>query len=138
SHFPTRTFPAGAHVIREGEEADAAFIIASGECEVYKTVGSKKVRLQVLKAGEVFGEMALLTSTPRSASVVARSEVKLMVITSEVMDQEMHSMKPWMGAFVRSLAVRLREVQEQRIHSDNDSTLSDELAEGRRPWWKFW
>ncbi|MCS6913870.1 MAG: cyclic nucleotide-binding domain-containing protein [Myxococcota bacterium] len=135
-HFPTREVPAGTLVIREGEEGDTAFIITSGQCEVYKTVDGKKVPLQVLKAGEVVGEMALLTSAPRSASVLALTDVKLMVVTRDVIEQEMNSMKPWMGALVRSLANRFREYQEHSIPQDKRSRALP--PEGRRPWWKIW
>ncbi|MBT9558104.1 MAG: cyclic nucleotide-binding domain-containing protein [Myxococcales bacterium] len=152
SQFPTRTLPAGSTVVAEGEAGHAAFIIASGECEVLKSEGGRPKSLGRLGVGQVFGEMALLTDTPRSASVIARTPVTLMVITRDVMDQEMRSMKPWMGAIVRSLAMRLRDTLERAAQSpaapvppppdENDkitlrqiAAITDADLNDDRPWW---
>src|SRR5262249_13061233 len=51
-------------VIRAGDKADAVYFIASGEVEV--SVGQRRIRL---KAGDFFGEMALISGQPRSADV---------------------------------------------------------------------
>ncbi len=71
-----RQFAAGAIVVREGEPGDALYVIKSGEVRI--VVGSAtdddRPRI-VLGAGECFGEMALLTDLPRTASVVAHTEL---------------------------------------------------------------
>jgi len=107
--YVTRTFPVGAVVFREGDEADAAYIIQSGECEVYRVEDGSKVVLRRLGAGEVFGETAIFAAQPRSASVVATRELTTVVITRAALEIEM-SRESWMGAFVRSLAERFREL----------------------------
>jgi serine/threonine-protein kinase len=106
SDFETLHVRAGDHVIREGEVGDAAYIVASGELEVYKTVDGAAVPLRRLGPGDMFGETAILASSPRTASVVARADAALVVVTSGVIEQEVASMKPWMGAFIRTLASR--------------------------------
>ena len=62
--------------------------------------------------GEVFGETAILSPGPRTASVTAKEDCVCQVITSEVFESEVGAMKPWMGAFVRTLAGRFRETQK--------------------------
>lgn len=65
-----QTFHApGEYIIRKGDEGAEMFIIGHGEVEV--CVGDKVVTN--LKAGQFFGEIALLEDTIRSADVVAKS-----------------------------------------------------------------
>ncbi|HYP90396.1 MAG TPA: cyclic nucleotide-binding domain-containing protein, partial [Polyangiaceae bacterium] len=83
--FQVRTFAAGSLIVEEGAEADAAFLVTAGNCEVYRDVDGEKRSVRTLGAGEIFGEMGLLTRAPRTATVAARSEVTVMVITPEAL-----------------------------------------------------
>ena len=57
------------YIIREGEKGDHFYIIESGRCVVSRTVGGVQVELAELKAGDCFGEAALLTGEARNANV---------------------------------------------------------------------
>jgi serine/threonine-protein kinase len=110
--FDTRVFPPGDVIVQEGDPADAAFIITSGACEVYKIAGGQRTVLRRLGAGEVFGETAVLTGEPRTASVVAVGEVTVQVVTRDALEREL-GRDSWSGAFVRALAQRFRDVDQQ-------------------------
>jgi len=69
-------------IFHAGDPADAVFVVASGRVKVVITSSDgKEFILTVLGAGQVFGEMALLESSARSASVVTLSAVELLVIS---------------------------------------------------------
>lgn len=72
---------AGVTVLREGEASAAFYIIAAGRAAVER--GGK--RLSELPAGGHFGEMALLTNRPRSATVVTLEPCRLLVLTREAL-----------------------------------------------------
>lgn len=110
--FETRTVPAGTIIVQEGDEADSAYIIESGHCQVYKTVNGERQELRELGPGDVFGETAIFTGKERTASVASKDEVKVIVITSESLDYEL-SEKRWLAAFVRTLAERFCDVDNQ-------------------------
>lgn len=118
-------FAEGDVILREGEEARAAYILVEGVVEVFKMVGDRRVPLRLMGPGEVFGEAAVFSSKPRSASVVAKSDVKLKVITAESLEMEL-SKNISLQALVRALAQRFREL-------DSELVLHQIAAEDARP-----
>ncbi len=77
-------FEAGEIIIQEGDEGEEAYIILSGEVEVYNLLGAEgTVTLDVLTRGEIFGEMALFGDGSRSASVKALRETLAGMLTKE-------------------------------------------------------
>ena len=81
-----RRYEAGTKVIVEGQEGDEMFIVRQGEVEVSKAITVKipgqdqvsfEKRLVVLGEGNYFGEVALLVSDTRSATVTARSKTAI-------------------------------------------------------------
>jgi CRP-like cAMP-binding protein len=68
-------------IFHAGDPADAVYVVASGRVKVVVTSSDgKEFILTVLGPGQVFGEMALLESTTRSASVITLSAVELLAI----------------------------------------------------------
>jgi len=89
-HFKLRTFAKGGVVIREGEAGDTFYLIRSGSVDL-STSGMGKhgdqVVLGKMGEGEFFGEVALLTDKPRTATVVAREKAELMELARADFDQ---------------------------------------------------
>ncbi len=109
--FPLHKFPAGAVIVREGDRAEAAFIITAGRCEVRKrdpNDPSRHLVLRVLEAGEVFGETAIFADAPRSASVIALEDVSAVVVERTALDSLVES--SWLGLFVKALADRFLDL----------------------------
>ncbi|HYO51991.1 cyclic nucleotide-binding domain-containing protein [Archangium sp.] len=73
-HCPLRRFPEGARIIEQGTKGDAFYVICAGRVRIVRQAGAGQHELAVLGEGAFFGEMALLSGAPRSASVVSASE----------------------------------------------------------------
>lgn len=71
--------PPGRALCREGEIGHEFFVLESGECTV--SVGGKEVA--TLGPGAFFGELALLDAGPRNATVTARSESQVLVVSQQ-------------------------------------------------------
>ena len=74
------SYQAGATIFRQAEPGDAFYLVAGGAVGVYTAdkSGTGETRLEVLRAGEPFGEMALLTNSPRTASIKAESDCEVL------------------------------------------------------------
>jgi CRP-like cAMP-binding protein/tRNA A-37 threonylcarbamoyl transferase component Bud32 len=111
--FESRTFAPGELILREGDAADVAFVITAGQCEAFRDERTRRVSLRMLGPGDVFGEGALFAAGVRNASVVAVDEVTVLVLSRESLHDEL-ALDSWMGAFVRALAVRYRDLEARR------------------------
>jgi len=75
----TMTFPAGHCFFHEGEVGEVMYVVTEGEAEI--KVHGKTV--EVVAAGGIFGEMALIDHRDRSADVYAKTDVKVSVINEK-------------------------------------------------------
>lgn len=101
----------GEVLCQEGTPGDYFYMIVDGEAEVRK---GQKV-LSMIGPGEVFGEMALLTGEPRSATVVAKTPMELYQLHQEHFDNVLTWSPHMAWALSRALARRLRLATESRI-----------------------
>jgi serine/threonine-protein kinase len=111
-HLPRRLFQPGAVIIREGDVGDAAYMIVSGRCRAYRSVGNTQETLAIMQGGDVFGEMALLLDEPRYASVEALDPVTVLVLDKHTMTEGL-GIGGWTGELVRALAQRFRDLEQQ-------------------------
>jgi serine/threonine-protein kinase len=114
-HLPSKAFNPGEVIIREGDMGDAAYMIVGGHCRAYRNVGADRETLATMGPGDVFGEMALLLSEPRAATVEAVDRVTVLVLDKTTMTEGL-GVDGWTGALVRALAQRFRDL-EQRVRA---------------------
>jgi CRP-like cAMP-binding protein len=73
-------YPKDSPIFIEGEPGESLFIIQSGSVKITKVINDDEVILSILKPGDIFGEMAILESKPRSASAIAFESTSLMYV----------------------------------------------------------
>jgi len=94
----------GDHVIREGEPGLAFYLVANGQVRVYATDGGKQIERTRLLEGALFGEMALLTQQPRTASVQVVDDADILELSREslrVLTAEVPSLAAALDKFAR-------------------------------------
>ncbi|HAV77442.1 MAG TPA: histidine kinase [Anaerolineae bacterium] len=77
---------AGEALMKQGEQGDSAFVVVNGEFEITKQSGQSKIKIDVRNTGDVLGEMALLSRTPRSATVTAVTDAETLCISKDVFE----------------------------------------------------
>jgi CRP-like cAMP-binding protein len=107
-------------IIREGESGDEMYFVESGRAQVVRGSGSRALALTELGAGDLFGEMALLTGNPRSATVTALSDVDLWVMSREDFDD--------LVTAYPNLALALSRLLSERLQSTDERFLKQPVA----------
>jgi CRP/FNR family cyclic AMP-dependent transcriptional regulator len=127
-HTSLRKFSAEAVIIQEGEPGDSLFIMAAGEVEITKQLtlvldeDTPKERVMIrLKAenGVYFGEMALLESETRSATVTASTDCALLELHQKDFLKLITS-NPTMGV---KLLLRLAQILSQHLRKTNQDLV---------------
>lgn len=80
-------FEAGTVILFEGEPGDCFYLLKRGSVWVSTRRGGKDVRLATLARGAVFGEVAVLSGQPRTATVTAAEPVEAVRFSKESVDE---------------------------------------------------
>ena len=78
-----RVFQAGEMIFSEFEPGDTFYLIQSGRVQLVKLIGDIEKTLDILQPSEMFGEMAILENSPRSATAIALDTVKVLEFNSQ-------------------------------------------------------
>ncbi|NLG72195.1 MAG: cyclic nucleotide-binding domain-containing protein [Chloroflexi bacterium] len=113
----------GDVLFKEGDVGDRAYIIHHGELEIVKTSRGREVLLAVRRSGEVIGEIALLDSSPRTASVRARSDSVLYAITQADLDGLIAASQSAARILFYTVLQRWRNTQAQLRQSEKMAEL---------------
>jgi CRP/FNR family transcriptional regulator, cyclic AMP receptor protein len=104
-HAPNvETFPAGQVIIEEGQPGAIMYVIQAGEVDIL--LGGKVI--DSAGPGGIIGEMALLSDKPRSATVVAKSECRLVPVDEKQFVYLVHQSPYFAIQVMRVIADRLR------------------------------
>ena len=99
------SFPAGTTLIEEGRQAHEFFVLVEGEVDVR----AKGRKLNSLSDGAFFGEMALVSSRPRNATVTATSPIRVLVVHEQGFRRLLRDSPPIQLKVLQTLADRAAE-----------------------------
>lgn len=100
-------------LVREGEESQSMYLVQDGELLVTKMNDTGETILGVIRAGELVGELSYLDQKPRSATVTAITDCKLIQIPRKTIEEVLTSQPPWIAALIQSLTQKIREADKK-------------------------
>ena len=110
----SQTYDSGTPIVEQGGPPDSFHIIRTGKVKVViRRERGSDIAVAELGPGEAFGEMALLTNQPRSATVVASTEVETWLLPREPFTELIAEHPSLALYFNRILSQRLRSLQER-------------------------
>ncbi len=95
-------------VYREGDRAEAFYIVASGRLQVFSMVEGQKRLIAVLHNGDTFGEISLLTGEPHSATIEALNDTLVLELEKQDFDELINRIPSLVLYLSRLLSKRLR------------------------------
>ncbi|MBO6522060.1 MAG: cyclic nucleotide-binding domain-containing protein [Rhodospirillales bacterium] len=103
-----KTYPPDALIFHEGDIANYAYLLKSGKVEITTYKGSKRIVLATILPNQLFGELALIDDSPRSASAIAVEASEVLVIRPEDIDKHLKEADDFMRYWVHYLTERVR------------------------------
>ena len=114
--FSSANYPAVSTIIHEGDEGDLFYIIVRGRVEILKRIDDKDKRVKILEDGDFFGEIALLSNVPRTATV-RTVEPSLLISLKRSRFLELAGSVPGMhDKLEKTMGIRLGELTELSRH----------------------
>ncbi|MBA5865481.1 MAG: mechanosensitive ion channel [Nitrospira sp. CR1.3] len=125
-----RVYLPGEHVVREGEPGEEFFVVMEGEADVVINTDDGTTSVAILKKGQFFGEMSLLTGAPRSATVRAKSQLTVTVVGKDAMSQVLSRNRNLADQFGTILTARQSELATTRESADRAARLRSGAEDG--------
>ncbi len=109
-----RSMPAGKILCAEGSEGRELYIVQEGLLGVYRR-GDEGAEVKLAEVGEtgIIGEMSLLDGQPRSATVKAVKDSKVLVVNQAVFKSNMAKAPVWLASIVKIVVSRLRDTNKR-------------------------
>jgi len=119
-----RTYNKDDIIFCEGEPGEELFIIQKGSVKIVKVIDNNEILLAVLKTSDIFGEMALLESKPRAATIVAYENCQLMAVNRENFQMMIKTQPQLIARLTTLLAERIWLIYKQLANTQ----ISDPLG----------
>ncbi|MEW5736775.1 MAG: cyclic nucleotide-binding domain-containing protein [Thermodesulfobacteriota bacterium] len=104
------------HVIfDEGSQDEFVYVVLSGAVKIIKELRGEFIVVEVMRQGEIFGEMAFVAGIPRTATAKAMGRTMVGILDPAAMDQEFELLSPVMRKIMENLVLRLKKATENSI-----------------------
>lgn len=123
SEFQIERFRKGDTIFTEGESGDCAYLIRSGVVKIYRMMNNTKLSITHLKAGQIMGEMAVISDALRSASAEAAEDCELVKIDEKSLNLALDKTLPVIKAMLNQLIHRFRTIDRQSTIKESDKIL---------------
>src|SRR5713226_6337290 len=130
-----KSFDTGTTIFSQGDKGDAFYFIQSGAVQVVlESGGGRREAIAVLGPQDWFGEMALLSGEPRSATIITVKETTVWRLSREAWDELIEKHPTWLLHFCATLSKRLAHIEQQYSQGrDAFNTLAEEFYSTRLP-----
>lgn len=109
------TFQDGQVIFQEGTHGDWIYLIEEGAVEISKKMRGRRMVIEILPRGEIFGEMAFISKMPRTATATAIGETTVGIIDRDYYDHEFNKMPDDFRQVFNTVAARLKKATDAVI-----------------------
>ncbi|MDX1776153.1 MAG: cyclic nucleotide-binding domain-containing protein [Desulfobulbales bacterium] len=129
----SKKYKAGEIIIQEGEENRDLYILSNGLLEVSVKGGDNNIVVSEIAAPEILGEISFLNGSPRTATVSARSDVEIFILSYEKVKQELSDIPTWFKMVLMAFTNRMKSCDAKIKEYDQKlKSLEAEIARLRK------
>lgn len=110
-----KTYQSGEIIVREGDPGNCMFVIQEGEVEVIRVINGEVHRLNVLEAGDFFGEAAIFEKEARNATVRALTPTRLLTVDKKTFMSRIEEDPSLAFRIVQTLSRRVQQMSDEVI-----------------------
>jgi len=103
----SRAYADGQMIFCEHEPGDELYIIKSGKVEILKITPPEEILLSILREGDIFGELSIVSSAPRNATAVCAGETTLLPVSRQSLSAVFGKSPATVGRILAALSQRL-------------------------------
>lgn len=109
----------GDIVIRQGDPGNSMFVIQSGRVEILQRSDDGDQRLALLEPGDFFGEMSMFEEEPRSATVRAVGEARILSVDKRTLLRRIREDPLLAVNLLQTMAHRIRDLDARLAHCEH-------------------
>lgn len=108
-----KLYSSGEQVVRQGDEGNCMYVVQAGKLEVIREEHDGQVRVNVMNAGDIFGEMSIFEREVRSASVRALGEARVLTVDKKTFLRRIQEDPALAFNLVKIMSRRIRLLSEE-------------------------
>ena len=108
-----KVYQDGEVIVKKGDVGDCMYVIQVGRVEVVQQDGDKETRLALMGDGDIFGEMALFDREPRSATVRAVGEARVLTVDKRTFLSRVHQDPSLAFRILQKMSHRIRDLNNE-------------------------
>jgi CRP/FNR family cyclic AMP-dependent transcriptional regulator len=124
--MPNKIVKKGQVIFTEGDEPDGVYYITEGRVYVSRMIDGAPHVIAELEAGDIFGELAMIDDSPRSATIIAAEDTWLYSLHRKVFEQKLKALDHLMYTVFLRMALCIRNMNMQIEHLNRLTTHSVE------------
>jgi CRP-like cAMP-binding protein len=117
----------GDILFREGDAAEAMFVVKSGRIAITKAKGASEILLAELGPGDMLGEMGFFDNKPRSAGAKAAADTVVIELPFAALNAQFKTFPEWLKAIMRTVNTHLRNANQKIKNLERSAEENTEL-----------
>jgi uncharacterized protein (TIGR02266 family) len=113
------TYEAGEVIFKEGSHGKTVYLVSSGRVEINKMAKGKKVIVETLGPGAIFGMMTFIDPSPRSATAIALEDTVVDLLDKEFLDREFNHLASDFRQLLVTLVRRLKKTTDDYVEASS-------------------
>jgi CRP/FNR family transcriptional regulator, cyclic AMP receptor protein len=115
----------GSNIFREGNGGMRAYVVQTGTVEIWREIEGEKVVYATIGEGGIFGEMALIDKSPRTANATATEATVCIVINEMTFRKKLRQTDSFLAGLIRVMVANIRSLHEKQTNEASLEALEE-------------